>query len=189
MDCFLAANKVGAKGHVIGVDMTPEMIDKARENLRKGKYANVEFRLGEIENLPVADNTADVIISNCVINLSPDKKRVFREAYRAMKSSGRLMISDIVLLKPLPDAIRKSVEAYVGCLAGAIMKGKYLELIEKAGFSKVKVIEETRLPVELMPNDSTAKALIKKTNISKQSLKDVAYTVVSVKVSAKKPRK
>lgn len=189
MDCFLAANKVGAKGRVIGVDMTPEMIDKARENIRKGKYQNVEFRLGEIENLPVADNTADVIISNCVINLSPDKERVFREAYRATKPGGRLMISDIVLLKPLPDAIRKSVEAYVGCLAGAIMKDKYLELIEKAGFTKVNVIEETHFPVKLMLNDPTAKALIKKTDTSKENLKDVAYTVVSVKVSATKPKK
>jgi arsenite methyltransferase len=189
MDCFLAANKVGAKGHIIGVDMTPEMIDRARENVRKGNYKNVEFRLGEIENLPVADNTADVIISNCVINLSPDKERVFREAYRVIKHGGRLMISDITLLKPLPDVIRKSVEAYVGCLAGAIMKDKYLELIERAGFVKVKVIEETHFPVELMLNDPTAKALIKKANASKESLKDVAYTVVSVKVSATKPRK
>src|SRR3990170_4696758 len=122
LDCFLAAKKVGAKGKVIGVDMTPEMLDKARLNCRKGKYRNVEFRLGEIENLPIADNTADVIISNCVINLSPNKKRVFEEAYRVLRPSGRLMISDMVLLNELPEAVKKSVQAYVGCISGAEMK-------------------------------------------------------------------
>jgi len=109
-DCFLAANRVGKTGKVIGVDMTPEMLDKARENARKGKYENVEFRLGEIENLPVADGTVDVIISNCVINLSPDKKRVFKEAFRVLKPNGRLMVSDIVLLKKLPENIRKNIQ-------------------------------------------------------------------------------
>src|SRR5512136_318526 len=118
-DCFLAANKVGKSGKVIGVDMTPEMLDKARENARKGKYTNVEFRLGEIENLPVPDNTVDIVISNCVINLSPNKKKVFEEAFRVLKPNGRLMVSDIVLLKELPEEIRGSVAAYVACIAGA----------------------------------------------------------------------
>ncbi len=119
-DCFLAASRVGPKGRVIGVDMTPEMLDKARENARRGGYKNVEFRLGEIENLPVADNSVDIIISNCVINLSNDKERVFQEAYRVMKPNGRLMVSDIVLKKDLPKYIQESVSAYVGCLSGAI---------------------------------------------------------------------
>lgn len=143
IDCFIAANKVGETGKVIGIDMTQEMIEKARENARKSKKKNVEFRLGEIENMPVADNYVDIIISNCVINLSPDKDRVFKEAFRVLKPGGRLMVSDIVLLKELPDAIKNSVEAYVGCIAGAEMKDKYLDSIKKAGFRDVKVVDET----------------------------------------------
>jgi arsenite methyltransferase len=188
MDCFLAAKKVGAKGRVIGVDMTPEMIDRARENVRKGSYKNVEFRLGEIENLPVADGAADVVISNCVINLSPDKPRVFKEAFRVLKPSGRLMVSDIVLLKPLPDAVKRSVKAYVGCLAGAIMKDKYIDAIKDAGFDCVEVVEETQFPLDLMLNDPTAKAVMKEANIRKADLKGIENAVASVKVSATKPK-
>jgi len=182
-DCFLAANKVGKNGRVIGVDMTPEMIDKARANARKGKYANVEFRLGEIENLPVADNAADIIISNCVINLSPDKKRVFQEAFRVLRPGGRLMVSDIVLTKPLPEVIRKNVEAYVGCLSGAEMKDKYMQLIEAAGFDQVKILEEDRFPMEDMISDPTAQAIMKDSKISSQEIGKLANTVASVKVS------
>ena len=187
IDCFLAANKVGPKGRVIGVDMTPGMLDKARANAEKGGYKNVEFRLGEIENLPVADDTANVVISNCVINLSPDKRRVFEEALRALKPGGRLMVSDIVLLKVLPPVIRRNVQAYVGCLSGAIMKDKYLELIREAGFSEVKVIEEAHFPVEFMANDPTAKAVMRKSNIPTESLSEIAYSVASVKVYGQKP--
>ena len=186
-DCFLAANKVGEKGKVIGVDMTPEMIDKARENLRKGNYKNVEFRLGEIENLPVGDSTVDVIISNCVINLSPNKKRVFEETFRVLKPHGRLIVSDIVLLKELPEVIKNSVEAYVGCLSGAIMKAKYMEIIREAGFQKVKLLEETRFPIEYMINDPTAKSIMKKSNISVEKAKGVANSVASIKVYGVKP--
>ncbi len=142
IDCFLAANAVGKSGRIIGVDMTPEMIERARENAGKSGYQNIEFRLGEIENLPVADNSADVVISNCVINLSPDKSRVFKEAYRALKPGGRVMVSDIVLLKELPDAIKSSVEAYVGCVAGASRKDEYLATIAAAGFQNVEVVSE-----------------------------------------------
>jgi len=150
-DCFLAAQKVGDTGKVIGVDMTPEMIEKARKNAQMSNCANVEFRLGEIENLPVADNSVDVIISNCVINLSPDKERVFRDAFRVLKPGGRLMVSDIVLLKALPDFIRESVAAYVGCIAGAMLKDDYLAAIGKAGFQDVKILEETVFPVDAWP--------------------------------------
>ncbi len=152
-DCFLAAQRVGKRGKVIGVDMTPEMIERARENARKGGYENVEFILGEIENLPVADNHVDAIISNCVINLSPDKDRVFAEAFRVLKPGGRLMVSDIVLVEALPESIKNSIEAYIGCLAGAVMKDDYIKAIKNAGFQGVRIIDESAFPVELMANN------------------------------------
>jgi arsenite methyltransferase len=187
-DCFLAANKVGKNGKVIGIDMTPEMLDKSRENARKGKYGNVEFRLGEIENLPVSNGTVDVVISNCVINLSPNKKRVFEEAFRVLKPNGRLMVSDIVLLKKLPEIIRKSVQAYIGCISGAEMKNKYLQLIRDAGFQEVKIIDENYFPIENMANDPTAQAIAKNSNISAEKANKIANIVASVKVSGLKPK-
>jgi arsenite methyltransferase len=186
-DCFLAANKVGNAGRVIGVDMTPEMVEKARENAEKGNYANVEFRLGEIENIPAADNSVDVVISNCVINLSPDKKRVFKEAFRVLKPKGRLMVSDIVLLKDLPDFIKNSVKAYVGCISGAIMKDDYIDAIRAAGFREIKIIDETIFPIECMANDPTAKVVIKKVNTPPDELKEVSNSVASIKVEGRKP--
>ncbi len=186
-DCFLASNKVGRKGKVIGVDMTAEMIEKARGNARRGDYVNVEFRLGEIENIPAADNSVDVIISNCVINLAPDKKKVFKEAFRVLKHGGRLMVSDIVLLKELPGTIKNSVEAYVGCLSGAIMKDEYLKAVKNAGFRDVKIMDETHFPVELMANDPTAKAIMENLNIRSEAVKAIARSIVSVKVQGIKP--
>ncbi len=165
-DCFLAAKKVGKTGKVIGVDMTSEMLDKARANARKGKYTNVEFRLGEIENLPVADSSVDVIISNCVINLSPNKKRVFEEAYRVLAPNGRLMVSDIVILEELPEAVQKSVEAYGACVAGAEIKSRYLGLIEQAGFQDVKVVEETNFPIEDVLNEPSVEKIVKIMDLS-----------------------
>ncbi len=185
-DCFLAAKKVGQTGKVVGVDMTPEMLDKARANAKKGKYTNIEFRFGEIENLPVADNSFDVIISNCVINLSPDKPRVFEEAFRVLAPSGRLMVSDIVLLKPLPESVQKNVEAYAGCIAGAKTKDKYLELIRKAGFQEVSIIDEKTYPLEYIISEDTLEKAIKLSSLTEEELKQTANTVVSVKVSAVK---
>ena len=181
-DCFLAANRVGKRGKVIGIDMTPEMIEKARENARKGNYENVEFRLGEIENIPAGDNSVDAVISNCVINLSPDKKRVFNEAFRVLKPGGRLMVSDIVLLKELPDFIKNSVAAYVGCISGAMMRDEYIAAIREAGFREVKVIDETFFPMECMANDPTAQAIINELNITTEDIKDIENSVVSIKV-------
>ena len=142
MDAFLAAREVGPTGRVIGVDMTPQMLEKARANAVAVGAANVEFRLGEIEHLPVADASVDLIISNCVINLSPAKEQVFREAYRALRPGGRMVVSDLVLLKTLSEEVRGSVEAYVGCVAGAALKEDYLDAIRAAGFRDVEVVEE-----------------------------------------------
>ncbi len=181
-DCFLAAQRVGVSGRVIGVDMTPEMIEKARENAEKDKYENVEFRLGEIEDLPIDDNSVDVVISNCVINLSPDKAGVFREAFRTLRPDGRIMISDIVLLKGLPDFIKDNVAAYVGCVSGAILKDEYVEGMRAAGFQDIKVIEETPFPIEFILNDPTARAIIEKMKITNKKIEELASSIISIKV-------
>lgn len=185
-DCFLAAEKVGEKGRVIGVDMTLEMLEKARENAEKENFGNVEFRLGEIENLPVADNLVDVIISNCVINLSSDKKRVFEEAFRVLKPKGRIMVSDIVLEKELPASIKRSISAHVGCLAGAMLKDKYIEVIKKAGFKKVKIEQETVMPFKHSENDPTAQAIIEESGITPEEIKDFEKSILSISVYGEK---
>jgi arsenite methyltransferase len=185
-DCFLAANKVGKTGRVIGVDMTPEMLDKARENARKNNYVNVEFRLGEIEALPVADNSVDAIISNCVINLATDKPKVFREAYRVLKPGGRLMVSDIVLAKPLPKEIQKSVQAYVSCVGGAMLEEDYLGAIEAAGFKDVRVIDKAGIGTDSLENDPTTAAIAAGAGLETEQVKELASTILSIKVAAVK---
>lgn len=187
IDCFLAADKVGNSGRVIGVDMTPEMIDRARENAKKAGIENVEFRLGEIEHLPVADNSVDVITSNCVINLSPDKKAVFKDAYRVLKPGGRLMISDIVLLKELPEAVLQSVEAYVGCVSGAMLKDEYLNIVEEVGFEKIEVVNESSAG-DIWVNDPLAISIIEKLGITMEEAKETGRSIVSIKFSALKPK-
>jgi len=186
-DCFLAAHRVGKNGRVVGVDMTQEMVQKARENASKGNYENVEFKLGEIEDIPVADSSVDIVISNCVINLSPDKGKVFKEAFRILKPGGRLMISDIVLLKELPDFIKNSIEAYVGCVSGAIMKDEYLEALEAAGFQEIKILDETSLPADGIDKDPSVKMIIEDLNISPETVMDITRSVVSIKLYAAKP--
>ncbi|GAB4115728.1 MAG: arsenite methyltransferase [Candidatus Caldatribacteriota bacterium] len=188
-DCFLAARKVGEKGRVIGVDMTSEMVEEARKNALKGGYNNVEFRLGEIENLPVADNFVDTIISNCVINLSPDKDRVFKEAFRVLRPGGRIIISDMVLLAELPEIIKNSIEAYLGCLAGAVKKDEYMKIIEDAGFQKVKILEETSYSINMWGDDPTFQAMISKMNIPSKDLVDAFESIISIKVYGVKPVK
>jgi arsenite methyltransferase len=142
IDCFLAAREVGTTGRVIGVDMTPAMLERARRNRARVGMTQVEFRLGEIEHLPVADATVDCIISNCVVNLSPDKRQVFRDAMRVLKPGGRLVVSDLVLLRPLDPELQRNVDLYVGCIAGASLKDDYLRMMREAGFAEGTVVEE-----------------------------------------------
>ncbi|HPC83564.1 MAG TPA: arsenite methyltransferase [Thermoanaerobaculaceae bacterium] len=186
-DCFLAAERVGAHGRVIGVDMTPEMLERARALARRDGIENVEFRLGEIEALPVADATADMVISNCVINLSPDKPRVFAEAFRVLKPGGVLMVSDLVLRRPLPERVRASVEAYVGCISGALLRDDYLATIGAAGFACVEVLAESTYPVGALHPDATECAITSGTGLTAEDLRVTAEAVVSVKVRAVRP--
>lgn len=186
-DCFLAANRVGRDGCVIGVDMTPEMLERARANAAAGGYTNVEFRLGEIENLPVADATADMVISNCVINLATDKAKVFREALRVLKPGGRLMVSDLVLRRQLPESVRRSVEAYAGCIAGAMLEDDYLAAIRRSGFAEVEVLDEATYPVGSSNPDETETTLLNDPTLSRDDVQAAADAVVSVKVGARKP--
>lgn len=199
LDCFLAARSVGDKGKVIGVDMTPEMIDIARENARKGGFRNVEFRLGEIENLPVADNTADVVISNCVINLSPNKKRVFEDAFRVLKPGGSLMVSDIVLIKEFPETVRRTIQPG-SCVANAIMKDRYVDVIVQAGFQEVKIVKETQQSFEDAIDDPDARAVMRNADGSigeiklreaseetKNMIKEIVNSTASIEITATRP--
>lgn len=186
-DAFIASPRVGPAGRVIGVDMTPEMLERARSLAARDGITNVEFRLGEIEALPVADNLADMVISNCVINLSPDKPRVFAEALRVLKPGGQLMVSDLVLLRPLPERVRASVEAYVGCISGASLRDEYLAMIAAAGFANVEVLAESTYPVGSSNPDATERAIADDVGIAPEDLKATAESVVSVKVRARKP--
>jgi SAM-dependent methyltransferase len=179
-DCFLAANKVGQTGQVIGVDMTAEMLEKARANAEKGKYTNVEFRLGEIEHLPVGDNSVDVIISNCVINLVPNKEQVFREAFRVLKPGGRVYISDIVLNKPLPK-FAKTMDAYVGCVAGAVLREEYLKIVKDQGFDQINIHSDTSFGPENIQVAPGSRS------VTKEQLEDVSRSVASLTFSATKP--
>jgi SAM-dependent methyltransferase len=187
-DCFLAAKRVGEDGRVIGVDMTPEMVARARENAEKGGYRTVEFRLGEIEHLPVERDSVDAIISNCVINLVPDKRKAFAEAFRVLRPGGRLMVSDIVLVGQLPERVRRSVGAYVGCLSGAVEKEAYLGAIRDGGFSEITVHEETEFPLDCMVNDGSVSAVLGDLRIGGRDLQAIGEAVRSVKVSALKKR-
>lgn len=149
IDVFLASKRVGNSGKVIGVDMTQNMINRAKKVAKDKGYTNVEFRLGEIEALPVEDESVDVVISNCVINLCPDKKKAFNEIYRVLRKGGRLMISDIVTNEELPQKIKSSFDAWAGCIAGALERINYLSIIRDVGFSKIQVVKETSYLVDV----------------------------------------
>lgn len=187
LDCLLAAEQVGNTGQVIGVDMTPEMVDRARVNADKGGYTNVEFRLGEIESLPAADQSVNVIISNCVINLSPDKPQVFAEAFRVLKPGGRMVISDVVLSQELPAIIKASTQAYIGCVSGAMLKNEYIDCIKAAGFQEVEVLGETAFPFECLANDPIAKTVIDDNNLTPDEAQEMSGNIISLKIRAYRP--
>jgi SAM-dependent methyltransferase len=186
-DCFLAAKAVGEQGRVIGVDMTPEMVRKAWENAKKGGYRNVEFRLGDIESLPVIDDSVDVILSNCVINLSPNKPQVFSEAFRVLKPGGTLTLSDVVLLKPLPPVLANSAAAYLGCVAGASLKSDYLGMLAGAGFAEVQVVGESPFYLGEAAADPIVQAIIDEARLTPKDVQEIGKSIVSIKVSATKP--
>ena len=187
IDCFLAAQQIGPAGHVIGLDMTPDMLALANENKAKVGIQNVEFRQGEIENMPIDDEAVDVIISNCVINLSPDKDAVFSEAFRVLKPGGRLAVSDIVTHGDIPDAVRQSIESWVGCIAGALDEEVYLQKIREAGFTDVRVESRDLYGTEMLDSQMlgpAAEALL--ATIDPATVQ--GYAAVSAKIVAYKPR-
>jgi SAM-dependent methyltransferase len=186
IDCFLSAKKVGAKGKVYGIDATPEMIHRARRTARENGYDNVEFRLGEIEHMPLEAGIADVVISNCVINLSPNKQQVFNEAFRVLKPGGKLAVSDIVLLKDLPENIRKDMRAWSECVSGAVSEKEYTGAMSKAGFEKIKVEERVIYTHEQLSDYLKDTDLSEPSKIAKIDLSDL---VASYKISALKPKK
>jgi len=200
IDCFLAAKKVGPQGKVIGLDMTPDMIKLARRNAKKVGATNVDFRYGEMEDMPLPDATVDVIISNCVINLSPDKDAVFSEAYRVLRPGGRMSVSDIVVDGDLPQAIRSRLDAWASCIAGALDESVYLDKIRAAGFTDIQVVSRDRASTDQITEEETqlllvgadgqivdgeaTRAQLTHAGISPQQL---AQKVASIKVTARKP--
>lgn len=185
-DCFLAARRVGASGRVIGVDMTEAMLQKARENAVKGGFTNVEFRKGQIENLPIDSASVDVVISNCVINLSPDKPRVFAETFRVLKPGGRAFISDIVLLRDLPERVRQNIGAYTACIGGAMTKEAYLGLIRDAGFGEVKVMHEAHYPVEWITGVMSNEQILEFRDMPREEVAAIASSLLSLYVQMTK---
>ncbi len=186
IDAFLAARQVGTEGRVIGVDMTDEMLARARANAQAVEAENVEFRKGLIEELPVENDAVDVIISNCVINLSPEKERVFREAFRVLKPGGRLMISDVVLERPLPRAILRCADAYVGCVSGAWLRADYIAAMEAAGFSDIRVERESVFGADLYASDSDLQLALAREGFTKRELEEHFPAIKSVGITAYK---
>jgi arsenite methyltransferase len=180
-DCFVARSLAGASGKVIGIDFTDKMIEKAKANAQKLNYTNVEFRQGDIENIPVAGNVADVVVSNCVLNLVPDKKQAFAETFRVLKKGGHFSVSDIVLVGDLPQGLQKSAEMYAGCVSGAIQKYEYLSIIKEAGFNNITIQKEKciTLPDEILKGYLSAEAI--------EDFKNGSKGIFSVTVYAEKP--
>ena len=186
MDVFLAARQVGPTGHVIGVDMTDAMLDKARDNASRTGVTNVEFRKGNIEALPIEDASVDVIISNCVINLSPEKDKVYGEAYRVLRPGGRIMVSDLVLARALPEALLQNLDVYLGCVGGASLRDEYLETIRKAGFSEVRVDGETSFAHAVSLDVPEIREAMERLDISDEEARGYAEAVRSLQIFASK---
>jgi SAM-dependent methyltransferase len=184
-DAFLAAREVGPGGRVIGVDMTPDMVERARRNATATDHRNVEFRQGRIEALPIVDASVDVVISNCVINLVPDKSAVFREVARVLRPGGRMVVSDVVLERPLPDAVASSVAALTGCVAGASLRDEYLRTVAAAGLDDIEVVEERGFGEEIL--GMVPEGMLHAAEAAGIDVRAVARTVRSVKVRARKP--
>jgi arsenite methyltransferase len=185
-DCFLASPLVGFTGKVIGVDITDEMLALARKNKKKGDYSNVHFLKGDIENLPLPSQSVDLIISNCVINLSTDKTLVFNEAYRVLKANGEMCISDIVLLGELPSFIKNSIEGHIACIAGAERIEQYFEYAKNAGFRNITIETRSSFPLELILTDPIAQQVVKDFNLNEKQIKEITSLISSITMSAKK---
>ncbi len=184
IDCFLAARQVGPAGKVIGVDMTPEMVSRARANAEKGGYRNVEFRLGEIEALPVADTTVDVVISNCVLNLSPEKDRVLREVHRVLRPGGRIVVSDLVSDRSVPEVVADSLDAVAGCLPTP--RERYLEEFRDAGFADVRITDEKQYPTDYILADEGVRAFLHAHPGSKEEMEAFAASIYGAHFEASK---
>ncbi|MCX7829642.1 MAG: arsenite methyltransferase [Acidobacteria bacterium] len=186
-DVFLAAKKVGEKGFVYGIDMTDEMLEKSRENAEKGNFKNVSFLKGLIEEIPLPDEIADLIISNCVINLSPQKEKVFKESFRILKKGGSLAVSDIVLKKSLPEFVLENKDLYSSCISGAILKENYLQMIADAGFQEIKILSEKSFPFDLCLNELMDKKISDWISNNKKEAEEASQSLLSITVIGKKP--
>ncbi len=186
LDCFLAAMAVGNSGRVTGIESDLVLLEKARVNAVKGGHGNVEFKAGVIESLPLKENSFDVVVSNCAINLSKDKPAAFAELFRVLRPGGRLVCADIVLRNGLPEDIQGSLQHYVGCLAGAILKNDYRAAVRGAGFKDEKIVSETVFPMEHMSYDSTANAIMGNIGLRKNDLKSITESIASIKLTARK---
>ena len=187
IDCFLAAQAVGPSGRVIGVDMTPEMLDRANANAAPGGFANVQFRLGDLESLPVEDNSVDLVISNCVINLVPDRTPVYREALRVLKPGGRVSVSDTIQTVALPDALLDTEVAKAGCISAVVTKESYLASLSEAGFAEVRIDSETPYPPDLGFEERLIEGLRDEQGVSEEAVRAAARSLVSIMVTAVKP--